>query len=223
MRKLTGSQIKRIIYLRRHGNSVPGIRRITGYGCGTILKYIQNVKILPEFEGVWRDKQKTSVMRASRQLQEAQKQAKNLLKKIGKKEKIIIATCLYWAEGAKRDFSFSNTDPDLIKTFIESLKEFGIRKENLSISLRIYEDLDKARVCKFWSGITGVPKEKIKYIDILSGRKQGKLKYGLCRVRVIKGGYFLKLLYALQEIIKNNINKRPCSSTGQNSSLLKNK
>lgn len=39
---------------------------------------------------------------------------------------------------------------------------------------------------------------------ILKGKKKGKLEYGMCRIRVTKGGYLLKLLHALEDIIKNN-------------------
>ena len=201
---LTKVQIKRIVYLRKHGHSLPEIRRITSHGNGTILKYIRGIKILPTFQEFWKNKRKSSVFRALQQQQKAQEQARKLLKKLNKREKIIIATCLYWAEGAKRDFSFSNTDPALIKTFLDCLKELGINKGMLSVNLRIYEDLDREKVSNFWSKIVGVPKEKITYINVLKGKKKGKLKYGMCRVRVIKGGYFLKLLHAFKDIVKND-------------------
>lgn len=204
-RGLTKIQINKIINLRKQGCSLPEIRRITHHGIGTIFKYIKGVKILPQFQEFWKNKRKSSRWRSLQQWEKAREEAKKLIRKIRRKDRIIIATCLYWAEGAKRDFSFSNTDPFLIRTFIESLKELGINKDRLSINLRIYEDLDKERVIDFWSKITGISRKRIKYINVLKGKKRGKLSYGMCRVRVEKGGYFLKLLHTLQDIIKNDI------------------
>ena len=210
---LTKSQINHIVYLRRKGHSLPEIRRITSHGCGTVLKYIQGIEILPEFKKLWKEKRKSSMFRMMREQKKALEEAERIVKKIGKQEKIIIAACLYWAEGAKRDFSLTNTDPLLIRTFVECLKELGIGKERLSINLRIYEDLDKKEVCDFWSKTIGIPKEKTMYINILKGKKKGKLKYGMCRVRVIKGAYFLKLLSAIRDIVGERIYKSPCSLT----------
>jgi len=202
---LTKNQIDRIVFLRERGHSLPEIRRVTSHGSGTVLKYIQGTEILPEFRKLWKEKRRSSVFRMIREQKRALEQAKKIVKKIGKKEKILIAACLYWAEGAKRDFSLTNTDPLLIRTFVDCLKELGVRKERLSINLRIYEDLDKKKVCNFWSKIVGIPKEKIMYINILKGKKKGKLKYGMCRVRVRKGAYFLKLLCAIRDIVRGNI------------------
>ena len=209
---LTEIQINRIIYLRKHGHSLPEIRRITSHGSGTVLKYIRGVEILPEFKELWRNKRKSSVFRMIQEEKKAREEAQKLIKKIEKREKVLIAACLYWAEGAKKDLSLSNTDPALIKTFISCLKELGVKKERLSINLRIYEDLDREKACNFWSKTVGIPKEKIMYVDVLRGKKKGKLKYGMCRLRVIKGAYFLKLLNNLAEIIKTNTKTSPSSN-----------
>lgn len=205
---LTKTEVKRIIYLRERGHSLPEIKRLTRHGYGTVFKYIRGVEVLPQFREFWRNKRKSSIFRSLQQRKEAQEEARKLVENINKREKIIIAACLYWAEGSRRDLSLSNTDPALIKTFIDGLKELGVEKERISINLRIYEDLDQERVCNFWSRVVGIPKKKIMYVDILKGRKKGKLKYGMCRLRVIKGAYFLKLLDALKDIIKNNMSPR---------------
>ncbi|KKQ77620.1 MAG: hypothetical protein UT00_C0009G0028, partial [Parcubacteria group bacterium GW2011_GWA1_38_7] len=43
------------------------------------------------------------------------------------------------------------------------------------------------------------------HIDILHGRKTGKLPYGMCRVRLLKGGNELKYLKAVYKIISNQM------------------
>jgi hypothetical protein len=199
---LSEKEVGRIIYLREHGHSLPEIQRLTRHGQGTIFRYIKDVKILPRFQDFWRNKQRSSVARMIEARSVAAKQAKSIVGKLTKKEKILIATCLYWAEGAKRDFSLSNTDPVLIKTFAECIKELGVGKESFSLNLRVFEDLNKGKARDYWSRLVGIPKDKIVYIDIRKGRKNGKLPYGMCRLRVVKGGFFLKLFSAIVKEIE---------------------
>lgn len=202
---LTKNKINQIVRLRQRGHSLPEIRKVTGHGCGTILKYIKGVKILPEFQELWENKRKSSIFRMNQQKRKATTHAEKLVKNLKTQERILIASCLYWAEGQKRDFSLSNTDPALIKVFVNCLKDFGIPKENLRVTIRIYEDLNKEKACDFWAKVIEIPKEKILNVNILKGKKEGKLEYGMCRVRVTKGSYLLKLLNAIKNIIIKEI------------------
>jgi DNA-binding transcriptional MerR regulator len=214
-RALNQEEINRIVFLRQRGYSLPEIKKITGHSSSTVFKYIQGVKILPEFEEIWKNKRKASITRSIRKWQEAREEARNLIKKLTKKEKILIAASLYWAEGAKNDLSFLNSDPALIKVFLECLKELGLKKERLRVSLRIYEDLNREEALNFWAKIVGISKEKINSISILRGKKKGKLKYGICRIRVAKGGDLLKLLHSLADVIKENLNAPVVQRTEQ--------
>ena len=42
-------------------------------------------------------------------------------------------------------------------------------------------------------------------VDVLEGRKKGKLTYGMCRVRIRKGGLLLKEFSAIINHVKNYI------------------
>lgn len=109
-------------------------------------------------------------------------------------------SALYWGEGNKKDFNLINSDPDLIKVFVKGLKDlFGIPANKLKISIRIYEDLDKIKCLNFWSGITKVPVHKFVSVNVLKGKKKGKLNNGMCRVRVEKGGNLLKYMLAIRD------------------------
>ncbi|TSC80784.1 MAG: Uncharacterized protein G01um101429_93 [Parcubacteria group bacterium Gr01-1014_29] len=115
-----------------------------------------------------------------------------------RKDLALIATSLYWAEGSKKDFGLSNTDPDLIRLFLYTLRTtFGIQNSDLKISVRIYEDLNKKNCLKFWSEVTGIKLGKETSVNVLKGKKKGKLKYGMCRVRVKKGGLLLKEIFCI--------------------------
>lgn len=203
-KRVNKSQIKRIVFLRERGHSLPEIRRLTSHSNGTVFKYIQGVEILPEFRELWKNKRRSSTARMIKEHAKALTHARKLVKKLNKKEKIIIAACLYWAEGEKRDLSLSNTDPKLIRVFIECLDILGVGKDNLRITIRTYEDLDRKTVINFWAKVIGIPPRQIINVNVLKGKKKGKLKYGMCRVRVTKGGYLLKILHSITDLVYEN-------------------
>lgn len=196
----TKAEIRR---LRQIGYSVPEINKKMGVSKTTILRYIKDVNIRPEFYQRWLDKKKTGTILKRRNLALAMEKADNIVKGLDKKDRAIITALLYWAEGSKKDFSLSNTDPDLIKTFLFSLKEaFHVKNEDIKISLRIYSDLDKKECLAYWSSVTGIKLDKNTSVNILFGSKKGKLKYGMCRIRVKKGGQLHKILFAICKKIK---------------------
>ncbi|MBU6431339.1 hypothetical protein KGQ29_03120 [Patescibacteria group bacterium] len=114
-------------------------------------------------------------------------------------------SALYWSEGNKKDFNLINSDPDLIKVFVKGLRGlFGVSPDRFRISIRIYEDLDKVKCLNFWSRITKVPVQKFVSVNVLKGKKKGKLDNGMCRVRVEKAGSLLKYMLAIRdEVIRN--------------------
>jgi hypothetical protein len=96
-------------------------------------------------------------------------EAKNLIRELSYREKLILLSALYWGEGSKGDFGLSNTDPNLIRVFISCLKDvFNINKARLRVSIRIYEDLDKEKCLDFWSKVTGIKKEDFINVNILN-------------------------------------------------------
>lgn len=88
-----------------------------------------------------------------------------------------------------------------VHSSISCLEDFGIYRDRLSIHIRLYEDINRNKAIQFWSKVIGVVPSKIKSVNVLSGKKKGKLQYGMCRLRVTKAGYFLKLFRAMQKRI----------------------
>lgn len=202
---------QQIVLLRQKGYSVPEISREVEISKSTALRYVQNVDILPEYQQNWFGKRGGSRKRKQIKEKIASEEALKLVGRISRKEKLLFISALYWAEGNKKDFILTNTDPSLIKTFINGLVEtFEITRERLQISIRIYEDIDKEKSLTFWSGVTGVAKENFINTHVLPGKKKGKLEYGMCRVRVAKGGDLLKKIFAINSLVVLS----PCSSGG---------
>lgn len=201
-RRLTSSEIQKIKNLRSHGHSLSEISDVLNVPKTTILRYIKGVKILPEFLTEWSIKRGGSRKRKLLKEAKAFEDGKNLVGNLSNKEKLLFLSALYWAEGSKKDFGLSNTDPMLIKIFVAGLREvFGITDDQLRISIRLYEDLDRDKSLSFWSQVVNIPKERFLGVNVLVGKKKGKLEHGMCRVRILKGGDVLKKVNGINKAV----------------------
>lgn len=204
--RLNPYNILKIRTLRKKGYSVPEISRQYRFSKSTVLRHIEGVKISPQYYQRWLNRRNASKIISERNWSIASQKAEQRIGYLTEKDLAIVGASLYWAEGSKRDFSFSNTDPEMIKVFIYILRKiFRVSKEDLKISLRIYEDLDKNICLRHWSNITGVKLDSKTSIDILKGSKNGKLVYGMCRIRVKKGGLLLNELFSIVKRIDSLI------------------
>lgn len=213
MVKLLSQNLKnKAIYLRRRGYSIPEIGRALDISKSTSLRYSKGISILPKFIGRWLGRRNASKIMSERSWDEANKLATGMINNLTTKERKLIACTLYWAEGNKKDLSFTNTDPGMISVFMDILRsEFKIKNSDFKISIRIYEDLDKNKCIYFWSAVTKINLHNNVSINILPGKKVGKLEFGMCRVRVRKGGLLLKTISAINKRVVAYIS--PHSST----------
>jgi hypothetical protein len=210
---LSSEKIEKIKFLRSRGHSLSEISKILKIGQGTVFRYVKGVVISGKYKRIWLDKRQGSVKRKELAEKKAKIRADDTIKSISNKERLLILSSLYWAEGAKVDFNLTNTDSDLIRTFIICLKDvLGLSNDRLRLNIRIYEDMDSESCIKFWLDQTGLTINNLSSVNVLSGKKLGKLKYGMCRVRVTKGGDVLKYLVAVRRRIIKLV-ESPHSST----------
>lgn len=197
--------IKKIESLRRRGYSLPEISKKLSIAKTTAFRYTRDIEILPKYGEILKIKRGGSRKRKRLKEQKALAQARRFAN-LSDREKLLFISALYWGEGTKKDFSLSNTDPHLIKVFVTVLKQvLKINSEDLRVSVRIYEDLDKEQCLSFWSEVIGVPKEQFVNVNILTGKKKGKLLYGMCRVRIRKGGDTLKRIVAINKVVASSM------------------
>lgn len=201
--KTSRTEIERIVYLRQRGFSLSEIKRMTGKAQTTIFRYIKDVKILPEYISEWAGKRGGSIKRKRIKEKLAFEEGIKFVGKLSDREKLLFLCALYWAEGSKKDFGLSNTDPGLIKIFVKILKEvLNINIARLRVSIRIYEDLNREECLDYWSKIVDIPKDKFVNVNVLPGKKKGKLKYGMCRIRISRGGDILKKINGINKAIE---------------------
>ncbi len=197
--KLNQNVIEKIKDMRSKGFSLPEIKKELGIGHGTVFRYIKGVEILPEYRELWNKKRGGSIRRKMEDELKAKQEAETVISHLDLTGKLIFLSALYWAEGNKKDLNFMNSDPNMIKVFITGIQEvFGVTYDRIRVSIRVFEDLNQESCIAFWSSITGVSPEKFSKIEVKLGKKSGKLPYGMCRVRVLKGSPLLKKLTAIR-------------------------
>ena len=206
MRVHSQDHIDEIKILRKKGYTLSQLVSKFNIPKTTIWHHIKNLKLTPRNLIILKSNQGGSKQRSLKQWELAKTEAERTIKSLTKKERMLIASALYWAEGAKGDCRLSNTDPVLIKIFLECLKEFGIFQDRLSMDLRIYQDIDPDKAKIFWSKLTGIGLHRIRSVDILQGKKNGKLLYGMARIRVVKGGYVSKLVWSIRDSVGGLLN-----------------
>jgi len=133
--------------------------------------------------------------------------------KYGKRQ--IIGLTIWWTEGTKayrdkrwkntwiRNVDVTNTNPEIIKLFLEFLrKDIGINEGRLKVQLQIHQGDDQKRIESYWSKITNVPLERFtKTIIRPTGNKVGK-SMGTCKVRYADKFVYLKLESFLIKMLK---------------------
>lgn len=97
---------------------------------------------------------------------------------------------LYWGEGTKANTTsvrLGNTDPELIKTFIEFLTEiFNVKKNELKFGLHIFTDISPEVALRYWMNELQVEKRQF-YKTIITksgslGTYRKKSQYGVLTV-----------------------------------------
>lgn len=194
-----------MIRLRQTGHSLPEIRKATTRGNATVFKYIKNVRVLPKYKDILKSKQGGSKNKANKEWGVASKKVKDILPSITSQGKLLIMAALYWGEGTKRELNLINSDPELLRVFVECLLEIGVTRDMLRVTIRIYEDTSEVSARKYWAKVLGVSEKSILGVNVLEGKKKGKLKYGMCRVRVVKSAKYFKLIMSMIELIKSKI------------------
>lgn len=211
-RRLSHKQHEHLAFLRQQGKSIPEISRETRIPITTVQRHVKGVQIPYEFQAILREKQGGSKDRAKGLRVNTTVEAKKLLGNMSDRDYLLLLIGLYWGEGTKMDFSLVNSDPVLIRTFMRCLKTLRIPKSRLSLSLRVHTEVSVPKAKAFWAHVTGLPETHIGRIEIIEGKKKGKLPHGMCRVRVKSGIRERLLVQSAISLIGKESSKRVLSS-----------
>lgn len=197
-------RINQIKLLRREGYSIPQLVEKFGIPKTTIWHHVHKIKLSGKALKIIRTRQGGSVIKKQKDIQRAELEVDSLLKGLNSQACSLLAM-LYWAEGGKKQFSFTNTNPEMIRFFITILNKcFGVAKERIKITVRYFTGMDHDKCLDHWFRATGISKQRINmyYND---GGRRGKSPFGICRVNVAKGGYLLKIIQSLIGKVDQNL------------------
>ncbi len=188
--------------LRRKGASIIEISNSLGLPKSTVFRYARFVEMSKELHSALSSRRGGSKKRKELAEIRAYEDGRNIVGGINDRDRLMFASALYWAEGNKKDFILTNSDPVMIRFFIETIRRvFNLEPNDLQVSLRLYEDLDRDNCIAFWASITGVSSSDFISVSVLEGKKIGKLTYGMCRVRIRKGGLLLKKIIGINKAV----------------------
>lgn len=182
--------------------SITDLAKKYGRGKTTIWHHVHTIKLSQDKESILRARKGTSRKRSKDEWIRAEHEAQGILRDFSLAHAntwAILFIALYWAEGTKSSFVFTNTDPDMIRIFLRFLKKFlHVADERIDILVRTSIPMKPSECQKYWASITGFP---LKYVRINHNDQHNKSKttYGMCRITVRQGGYLLKLFHCLKK------------------------
>jgi Homeodomain-like domain len=122
-----------------------------------------------------------------------------------------VGCMLYWAEGTKNKNTvcFSNSDPAMIRFFAGFLREcFGVPNEDFTLRINVYLGNGNGihEIHGFWLDQLDLPETCLRkpttnhFPTSSSGRRQNRLPYGVCTLRVRRSTWLVQHIYgAIQE------------------------
>lgn len=158
--------------LRRSGLSVPEIAQELGLARSTASLITKDITWKQSPDRKARAKQaarmrwdRYSALRA----QERKRIVDEMAAEVGDlsdRELLLIGAVMYWAEGAKmkpwnpaETLQFINSDPDVIRLYLQWLALIGVSRDRLKFRVQIHESADTALAEGYWADIVGVPVE----------------------------------------------------------------
>jgi len=198
-------KINKLKEMRKSGCSIHQIMAELNLPKTTVWHHVQGIHLTKSQKIYIRSRQGGSKIRKEKAIIEADNFAIELLNS-EYREKLVIISMLYWAEGHKKsNCEFTNTDGKMISVYLKIIRSvLKIPPEKIKITIRIFTGMNKNECLSYWSSITNVSEKLIK-VRFNDGGSSGRTTYGMCRVTVLKGHSSLKLMHALINKISQDV------------------
>ena len=210
-------------HMRGGGISIIVIARKLGISKSSVSKWCRDIILTEEqFEKLRKNRgislktgqrmgAETNKNKRLHAIKMAEDWGKKLIKKISKREILLIAAALYWSEGSKSDrtsgFIFVNSDPEMVlvmKLFLVNV--LHIPSEDIVCSIQINRVHEKRikTVLSFWKKLLHLKKSQFRkpyYVDTKINKIYDNYEnyYGICRLVVRRG---MNLKYKMLGLIK---------------------
>lgn len=165
---------KNVIYkakkLRKEGNSFGEISKKINVAKSTAYLWVNRIELDKEGKKRLEKKRVLARLKALKVLKDKRDDLKEDIKKLAvktikkihfsKETKKILCAFLYWGEGSKNTNSliFTNSDPEMIKTFLNLLRSsFLLDESKFRALLHVHEYHNEKEIKNYWSKIANIP------------------------------------------------------------------
>lgn len=155
-----------------------------------------------------------NTMRAKKyaRLEEVYRKVSYDIEVLSKRDLFLAGLFLYWGEGTKAQNSLvalTNTNPNMLRFFIEWLKLFGVKNKDLKVKLHLYSDMNIKESLDFWSKELKIPinqfhKSYIKKTDSKSITYKNGFGKGTCSVILGSRDLWEYIIMAIKYISEDN-------------------
>jgi len=157
--------------LRQQGYSINEISKRLDLAASTVSIWVRNTHIPPTATSRLKQRRIIGRKKSLQTLRKKQHQEMLAIHKFtsniisntpkNKSSYALIAALLYWTEGSKQSnkpVRFSNSDPKMVKLFIDSLSNsFDFSWNKLKAKLHLHDYHNPTTQTLFWSKFTGIP------------------------------------------------------------------
>lgn len=205
------------ILLRKQGKSYSQIKKILTVSKGVLSCWLRQYPLSKKRISELRDKNEARIekfretMRKKREtrLNITYKKQKKLILPLNKRELFLAGLFLYWGEGSKSritDITVSNTDPAMIKFFIQWLIiSLKVPKTKFHVELHLYKDMNIEKEINFWTTTLNLPKNQfirpyIKESLLKNINHKGGFGHGTCNIRINDARLTEKILMSIKVV-----------------------
>lgn len=193
---------EQVFKLREEGYSYSYILQKVKISKSTLSAWLSNVPYSPNqttitrigkaraASGYWKAKRKLE------SIENAEKEAKNEIGQVTKRDLFMLGIGIYIGEGSKsyNIVRVINADPKIIKFAVKWFeKVIDLPRENFRIRLHLYPDNNIDECVDFWSSVSGIPAHQFQKTSIDKRKdkkmfKRGKLPHGTAHLSIRSNG-----------------------------------
>lgn len=162
------------------------------------------------FRNTMREKKKIAT-------QKVYDEQKKRLTNLSQEAFFVAGLMLYLGEGDKRNsyrICLANTDPAMIKFFVQWLKRFlGVKHDEIKVQLHLYENMDIASEVKFWKKELCVADEQLYKTQVRHLRESSfsyaeSYRHGTCSIFVLGAKKKTELMMAIKAFLDLSSNSK---------------
>ena len=165
------NEYRQAVQLRKRGKSYSQIKRELGLSRSTLSRWLNMMPLTNEQLNNFRSDEirierfrRTMKKKKDMQLHKYYEEQKNKILPLNNKELFLAGLFLYWGEGSKvtnnNMLSINNTDPTVLQFILcWMIETLNISRNQIKVSLHLYNDMDTTAEIRYWSDTLKLPKE----------------------------------------------------------------